>query len=140
MNIERRNPRSVDIDLFPTERILKIINGEDALVAAAVAAAIPQITKIVDTATESIRAGGRLIYVGTGTSGRLAVVDAAECPTTFGIPSEWVQAIMAGGAKTFMHAIEGSEDDREKAAADLKSKKLTRNDLVIGVAASGHTP
>jgi len=140
MNIERRNPRSVDIDLFPTERILKIINGEDALVAGAVAAAIPQITKVVDSATDSIRAVGRLIYVGTGTSGRLAVVDAAECPPTFGIPSEWIQAVMAGGAKAFMHAIESSEDDSEKAAADLKSKKLTKNDLVIGVAASGNTP
>ena len=140
MNIERRNPRSVDIDLFPTERILKIINGEDALVAGAVAAAIPQITKVVDSATDSIRAGGRLIYVGTGTSGRLAVVDAAECPPTFGIPAEWVQAVMAGSAKAFMHALESSEDDREKAAADLKSKKLTENDLVIGLAASGNTP
>jgi N-acetylmuramic acid 6-phosphate etherase len=140
MNTERRNPRSVDIDLFPTERILKIINGEDALVANAVAAAIPQITKVVDSATESIRAGGRLIYVGTGTSGRLAVVDAAECPPTFSIPSEWIQAVMAGGAKAFTHALESSEDDREKAAADLKPKKLTKNDLVIGIAASGNTP
>src|SRR5438046_1176123 len=103
MNIERRNPRSVDIDLLPTERILKIINGEDALVANAVAAAIPQIAKVVDTATECIRAGGRIIYVGTGTSGRLAVVDAAECPPTFGIPSEWIQSVMAGGANAFTH-------------------------------------
>jgi len=140
MNIERRNPRSVDIDLFPTERILKIINGEDALVANAVAAAIPQITKVVDLATECIRTGGRVIYVGTGTSGRIAVVDAAECPPTFGIPAEWIQAVMAGGAKALIHAVESSEDDREKAAADLKTKKLTKNDLVIGVAASGNTP
>jgi N-acetylmuramic acid 6-phosphate etherase len=140
MNMERRNPRSVDIDLFPTERILKIINGEDALVASAVAAAIPQIAKVVDLATECIRAGGRVIYVGTGTSGRIAVVDAAECPPTFGIPAEWIQAVMGGGAKALMHAVESSEDDREKAAADLRSKKLTKNDLVIGVAASGNTP
>ena len=140
MNTERRNPRSVDIDLFPTERILKIINAEDALVATAVAAAIPQIAKVVDSATESIRAGGRIIYVGTGTSGRLAVVDAAECPPTFSIPPEWIQALMAGGTKAFTNAMESSEDDREKAATDLKSKRVTKNDLVIGVAASGNTP
>ena len=140
MNTERRNPRSVDIDLFPTERVLKIINAEDALVANAVAAAIPQITKVVDTATESIRAGGRVIYVGTGTSGRLAVVDAAECPPTFSIPPEWIQAVMAGGSKALIQAAESAEDDREKAAADLRARKLTKDDLVIGIAASGNTP
>jgi N-acetylmuramic acid 6-phosphate etherase len=137
---ERRNPRSVDIDLFPTERILKIINAEDAIVANAVSAAIPQIGKVVDSATESIKAGGRVIYVGAGTSGRLAVVDAVECPPTFSIPAEWVQALMAGGSKAFTQPVEGSEDDREKATADLKSKKLTGNDLVVGIAASGSTP
>ena len=140
MTTERRNPRSVDIDLLPIERILKIINGEDALIANAVAAAIPQIARVVDSATESIRAGGRIIYVGAGTSGRLAAIDAAECPSTFSTPPEWVQAVMAGGSKAFSQAIDGSEDDREKAAADLKSKKLTKNDLVIGIAASGNTP
>src|SRR5947208_2527283 len=104
MNPERRNPRSVDIDLFPTERILKIINAEDAQVANAVAAAIPEIAKVVDTAVQSIRAGGRIIYVGAGTSGRLAVIDSAECPPTFSTPAEWVQAVMAGGARAFTHA------------------------------------
>jgi N-acetylmuramic acid 6-phosphate etherase len=94
----------------------------------------------VDNATESIRAGGRLIYVGAGTSGRLAVVDAAECPPTFSTPPEWIQALMAGGTKAFIRGVEGSEDDRGKAVADLKSKKLTKNDLVIGIAASGNTP
>lgn len=140
MNPERRNPRSVDIDLFPTERILKIINGEDAQIANAVAAAIPEITKVVDKAAQSIRAGGRIIYVGAGTSGRLAIVDSAESPATFGVPAEWVQTVMAGGSKAFANAVEGSEDDREKAAADLKAKKLTKDDLVIGIAASGSTP
>src|ERR1041384_5232259 len=113
MNTERRNPRSVDIDLFPPERILKIINAEDTLVATAVAAAIPQIAKVVGRATESLRTGGRIIFFGTGTSGRLAVVDAAECPPTFGIPPEWIQALMAGGTKTLAHAVESFEDDRE---------------------------
>jgi N-acetylmuramic acid 6-phosphate etherase len=140
MNTERRNPRSVDIDLFPTERILKIINAEDALVATAVSAAIPQIAKVVDHAMESLRSGGRIIYVGTGTSGRLAVIDAAECPPTFSIPPESIQAVMAGGTKAFAYAFESSEDDREKGAADLKSKKLTKDDLIIGIAASGNTP
>jgi N-acetylmuramic acid 6-phosphate etherase len=140
MTIERRNPRSVDIDLFPTERVLKIINAEDALVAGAVAAAIPDIAKLVDVAVQSIRAGGRVIYVGAGTSGRIAMTDAAEIQPTFGAPLEWVQAVIAGGTKAFMKAMEGAEDDREKAAADLKSKRLTPTDLVIGIAATGNTP
>jgi len=140
MNSERRNPHSVDVDLLPTERILKIINAEDAQVANAVAAAIPEIVRVVDQAAQSIRGGGRVIYVGAGTSGRLAVIDSTECPPTYGSPPEWLQAVMAGGARAFTHAVEGSEDDREKAAADLKPKKLTKNDLVIGIAASGSTP
>ena len=140
MNNERRNPRSVDIDLFPTERILKIINAEDALVATAVAATIPVIAKVVDLAVDCIKAGGRIIYVGAGTSGRIAVLDAAECPPTFSIPQEWIQVVMAGGAKAFNQATEGSEDDRGKAASDLKSRKVTRNDLIVGIAASGSTP
>jgi N-acetylmuramic acid 6-phosphate etherase len=137
---ERRNPRSVDIDLFPTERVLKIINAEDALVAGAVAAAIPDIAKLADTAVQCIRSGGRVIYVGAGTSGRLAITDAAEIPPTFGAPPQWIQAVIAGGAKAFTQPMEGAEDDRERAAIDLKSKKLTAKDLVIGIAATGSTP
>lgn len=140
MSTERRNPRSVDIDLFPTERILKIINAEDAQIAAAVGAAIPEITKAVELAVEAIRAGGRIVYVGAGTSGRIAHLDAAECPPTFSTPPAWVQVVMAGGAKAMTQAIEGSEDDREKAVADLKAKKVSKNDVVIGIAASGSTP
>ncbi len=140
MSTERRNPRSVDIDLFPTERILRIINAEDALVPGAVAGAIPEISKVVELAVESLNSDGRIFYVGAGTSGRIAAVDAVECPPTFGIPSERVQAIVAGGQKALMHASETSEDDRGKAAASLKSKGLTKNDLVIGIAASGNTP
>jgi N-acetylmuramic acid 6-phosphate etherase len=137
---ERRNPRSVDIDLFPTERVLKIINAEDALIAGAVAAVIPEIAKLVDIAVLSIRSGGHVIYVGAGTSGRIAITDAAEIPPTFSAPAEWVQAVIAGGTKSFARAMEGAEDDREKAAIDLKSKKLTEKDLVIGIAAAGTTP
>jgi N-acetylmuramic acid 6-phosphate etherase len=140
MSTERRNPRSVDIDLFPTERILKIINSEDATVAASVSAAIPQIAKAVDMTVATIRGGGRILYVGAGSSARIAALDAAECPPTFSTPPEWVEAIIAGGSKALAHAMEGSEDDDAKAAADLKSKKVSSKDLVIGIAASGTTP
>src|SRR5215467_7430515 len=140
MITERRNPRSVDIDLFPTERVLKIINAEDALVPAAVAAAIPDIAKLVDAGVQAIRSGGHIIYVGAGTSGRIGITDAAEIPPTFSAPAEWIQAVIAGGAKVVSKAMEGAEDDREKAAADLKSKKLTDKDLVVGIAAAGTTP
>lgn len=140
MTTERRNPRSVDIDLFPTERVLKIINTEDALVANAVGTVIPDIARLVDLGVQAIRAGGHVVYVGAGTSGRLAMTDAAEIPPTFSAPSDWVQAVMAGGPKAFGKATEGSEDDREKTAADLKSKKITKHDLVVGVAATGSTP
>lgn len=140
MTTERRNPRSVDIDLFPTERILKIINAEDATVPGAVATAIPQIAKAVDLAVHAIRAEGRIIYIGAGTSGRMGVLDAAECPPTFGASKDMVQAVMPGGTKAFTHAVEDTEDDREKAASDLKAKKVSSKDLVIGIAASGSTP
>src|SRR5689334_12484542 len=122
MNIERRNPRSVDIDLFPTERILKIINGEDASVAGVVAAAIPEIARLVEMGVGSIQSGGHVFYVGAGTSGRIAVLDATECPPTFSTPEDWVQTILAGGAKAMSHAKEGFEDDADLAIADLKSR------------------
>jgi N-acetylmuramic acid 6-phosphate etherase len=140
MTTERRNPRSVDIDLFPTERILKIINAEDAAVPAAVATAIPQIAKAVDLAVNAIRAEGRIIYIGAGTSGRMGILDAAECPPTFGTSKDMVLALMPGGAKAFTQTAEDTEDDREKATSDLKAKKVTNKDLVIGIAASGSTP
>src|SRR5579884_2956023 len=112
MSTERRNPRSVDIDLFPTERILKIINAEDTQVPALVAAAIPDITKVVETAVAAIKAGGHVFYAGAGTSGRLGVLDALELEPTFGTPADWFQAVLAGGPDAFTHAKEGSEDDR----------------------------
>src|SRR5579872_7385806 len=136
MSTERRNPNSVDIDLFPTERILKIINGEDAQIAGIVASAIPDIAKAVDAAVAAIKSGGRVLYVGAGTSGRLALLDAAECPPTFGSPPEWVEAVLAGGPTAFAQAKEESEDDRQQAEADLKDKKISAKDFVVGVAAS----
>jgi N-acetylmuramic acid 6-phosphate etherase len=140
MSTERRNPRSVDIDLFPTERILRIINAEDASVAGAVGAVVTDICKAVDLAVDTIRRDGRLIYVGAGSSGRIAALDAAECPPTFSTPPDWVQAVIAGGPKAIVQALEGAEDDPEKAAADMKAKKVVERDLVIGIAASGKTP
>src|SRR5436853_5811549 len=137
---ERRNPRSVDIDLFPTERILKIINAEDAQVAGIVAAAIPDIAKTVDLAVAAIKAGGRMLYAGAGTSGRLALLDAVECPPTFGTPGEWVQAVLAGGARAFSQSKEESEDDRGQAESDLKARKIASKDFIVGIAASGRTP
>src|SRR5690348_5257716 len=114
MSTERRNPRSVDIDLLPTERILKIINAENAQIAGVVAAAIPEIAKAVDFAVAAIKSGGRMLYVGAGTSGRLSLLDSVECPPTFGIPGDWIQAVLAGGAKAFSQSKEESEDDREQ--------------------------
>jgi len=140
MSTERRNPRSVDIDLFPTERILRIINAEDASVASAVNTVVPQIAKAVDMAVDTIRGGGRILYVGAGSSARIAALDAAECPPTFSTPPEWVDVVIAGGTKALVRAMEGAEDDDAKAAVDMKSKKVCSKDLVLGVAASGKTP
>ena len=139
MSTERRNPRSVDIDLYPTERILRIINTEDASVANVVGVAIPELVKVVDLAVDAIKSGGRVLYVGAGTSGRLALLDAAECPPTFGVAAETIQAVFAGGAKAFAQAKEDAEDDTEQAVTDLKAKKVSNLDIVIGLAASGHT-
>jgi N-acetylmuramic acid 6-phosphate etherase len=140
MSTERRNPRSVDIDLFPTERILRIINAEDEMVAKSVGDTVPAIARVVNMAVDAIRGGGRILYVGAGTSGRIAAQDAAECPTTFSTPPEWVDVVMAGGTKALIHSVEGAEDSPQKALADLKARKITARDLVIGIAASGKTP
>src|SRR5437870_12593023 len=125
MITERRNPRSVDIDLLPTERVLKIINADDAVVANVVASAIPQIAKVVETAAECIRSGGRIIYIGAGTSGRLAILDAVEIPPTFSTPPEWIQAVIASGANALQHANEVSDGDHTDAAEDHEANKLT---------------
>lgn len=140
MTTESRNPRSIDIDLLPTAEILEIINSEDATAAQCVRKAIPEIAKVVDRVVETIQNGGRLFYVGAGTSGRLAMLDSAECPPTFSTPPEWVQAVIAGGLEAFIEAREGSEDDPAQAVADLKARRVAARDLVIGVAASGTTP
>ncbi len=137
---EQRNPRSRGLDLLPTREILRIINREDATVAAAVARELPRIARVVDAIVRAIHSGGRLIYVGAGTSGRLATLEAAECPPTFGVPSRLVQVVVAGGRRALTHAVEGAEDSAAQGARDLAARKITAKDVVVGLAASGSTP
>jgi N-acetylmuramic acid 6-phosphate etherase len=137
---EHRNPASRGLDRLPTKAILRLMNQEDRKVAISVGREIPSIARAVDAIVSGIRKGGRLIYVGAGTSGRLAVLDAAECPPTFGISPHTVQAMIAGGKKALTSAVEGAEDSARNAVRDLRAKKLSRNDVVVGIAASGTTP
>ncbi|MCL5288798.1 MAG: N-acetylmuramic acid 6-phosphate etherase [Acidobacteria bacterium] len=137
---ERRNARSRGLDLKSTAEILRIINREDAGVARTVAKEIPKIARAVDTIAAALRRGGRLIYVGAGTSGRLAVLDASECPPTFGVSPQLVQGIIAGGRRALVRAAEGAEDDAAQGARDLRKKKVSAKDVVVGLSASGATP
>jgi N-acetylmuramic acid 6-phosphate etherase len=134
---EHRNPNSADIDRKSTEEILRIINAEDKTVANAVEKQIPSIAKAVEYALDSLRKGGRLIYAGAGTSGRIGMIDAAECPPTFGTSPATVQAIIAGGRKAMWRSVEGAEDDAELARKEMKKKKVGPQDTVIGLSASG---
>lgn len=137
---EQRNQVSRGLDRKSTLEILKALNREDARVAAAVRRELPQIAKAVDAIAAAWKRGGRLFYVGAGTSGRLAVLDAAECPPTFGTKPELVRALIAGGDRALRHAVEGAEDSAENGARDLRRAGLTANDVVVGIAASGTTP
>jgi N-acetylmuramic acid 6-phosphate etherase len=137
---ESRNPDSYDIDIMGTEDIVKLINREDQKVALAVQKEIPYIVKAVDIIAHAFKHGGRLIYVGAGTSGRLGVLDASECPPTFGSDPEMVQGIIAGGYDALVRAKEGSEDKYDQGVADLLEKKITPADVVCGIAASFRTP
>lgn len=137
---ERRNPRSASIDSLPTGEMLRIINAEDALVAGAVARELPAITRAVDAIAAAFSRGGRLFYIGAGTSGRLGALDAAECPPTFGVAPGMVQAIVAGGEQALTRAVEGAEDDAAMGARDLAERGFTSRDVLVGIAASGRTP
>jgi N-acetylmuramic acid 6-phosphate etherase len=137
---EGRNPSTMTLDLLSTFELLKVINQEDQKVAEAVAKVLPQITKAVDFAVHSIQNGGRLIYIGAGTSGRLGVLDAVECRPTFSVPDNLVVGLIAGGEKALIHAVEGAEDSEEGGATDLQGIALKKNDIVVGIAASGRTP
>lgn len=140
LSTEQINPNTINIDLVETEEILRMINNEDKLVPFAVEKEIPNITKAVEIIVSSIKNGGRLIYVGAGTSGRLGVVDAAECPPTYGTDPNLVIGLIAGGREAMFVAQEGAEDNTNGAIEDLKGIQLTSKDVVVGIAASGRTP
>ncbi|MCO5732388.1 N-acetylmuramic acid 6-phosphate etherase [Rhizobium sp. SSA_523] len=137
---EARNPNSMNIDLLPTEDILTVMNREDANVPGAVAKVIPEIAKAVDEIVRAFRQGGRLIYIGAGTSARLGVLDASECPPTFSVPEGMVVGLIAGGQRAILHAVEGAEDDVDEGRRNLEDISLTAKDVVVGIAVSGRTP
>jgi N-acetylmuramic acid 6-phosphate etherase len=137
---EQRNPRSTRIDEMSAEEILTLINSEDAKVADAVGKEIPHITRVVEELVSRFKKGGRLFYVGAGTSGRMGILDAAECPPTFGTSRDLVQAIIAGGKDAVFQAQEGAEDKPETGAKEIALRGVKAGDLVIGIAASNRTP
>lgn len=137
---EQENPRTRGLSELPSEEIVRLMNEEDARVAGAVRLVLPSVARVVDSIVERLRAGGRLFYVGTGTSGRLGVLDASECPPTFGVEPELVQGIIAGGYEALHRAVEASEDDRGAGARDAEARGVNRGDALVGLAASGRTP
>ena len=137
---EQTNPNTTQIDKLPTLEALRVINSEDRKVAEAIEQVLPAVARAVDGIAERLQRGGRLFYTGTGTSGRLGVLDAAECPPTFGVSPELVQGVIAGGYDACYKAVEASEDDREAGAKDLQARGFTANDCLVGIAASGRTP
>jgi N-acetylmuramic acid 6-phosphate etherase len=137
---EQENPRTRGLSELPTEDIVRLMNDEDARVAEAVRLVLPDVARVVDAVAGRLRAGGRLFYVGTGTSGRLGVLDASECPPTFGVEPETVQGIIAGGYEALYRAVEASEDDREAGARDAEARGVKGGDALVGLAASGRTP
>ena len=137
---EQRNPASSGIDRLPTEEMLRVINAEDGRVAAAVRDAIPAMAAFLERLAPRVRSGGRLFYIGAGTSGRLGVLDAAECPPTYNVPPTMVQGIIAGGESALARATEATEDDPAAGVKDLLERGFGRGDSLVGIAASGRTP
>jgi N-acetylmuramic acid 6-phosphate etherase len=137
---EQENPNTANLSSLPLQEILRLMNDEDAQVATAIRRVLPEIAQAVEGIVGKLRNGGRLFYIGTGTSGRLGVLDAAECPPTFGVSPDLVQAIIAGGYEACHRAVEASEDDAEAGASDLLFRGFTRDDALVGIAASGSTP
>jgi N-acetylmuramic acid 6-phosphate etherase len=140
LGTEQANPATVELDTRSAREIGEIINGEDAKVAAAVAAAIPEIARSIEAIAQALSSGGRLIYVGAGTSGRIAALDASECPPTFNTDPKLVQYVIAGGEKALGRAAEANEDSRAAGVRDLARKEPGKNDVVVGISASGRTP
>ena len=137
---EQANPASEDIDALTSEGVLRVIHAEDLKVAAAITPEIPNIAKAVDVIVEALERGGRLFYLGAGTSGRLGVLDASECPPTFSVPREMVQGVIAGGEPALTRAVEASEDDSQAGGRDLQARGFGPGDVLVGIAASGRTP
>ena len=137
---EEENPRTANLSFLSSPEIVSAMNDEDARVADAVREVLPAIAKAVDDIVDRLRASGRLFYIGTGTSGRLGVLDAAECPPTFGVKPELVQAVIAGGYEACHRAVEASEDDAEAGTRDLMTRGFAAKDALVGIAASGRTP
>lgn len=140
LSTEARNPRSMDLDRMTPLEIAQLMNAEDAHVAHAVQAVLPQVAKAIELAVHALEQGGRIIYVGAGTSGRLGVLDASECPPTFGVSPDTVVGLIAGGPAAFVQAVEGAEDSTTLCAEELEQLHVAPTDLVIGLAASGRTP
>ena len=140
MTTERRNPRTMQLDMMSELEIVTAMNDEDARVPLAIAKKLPEIAQAARWAVEAFEQGGRLFYMGAGTSGRLGVLDAAECPPTFGVDPGVVVGLIAGGEEAFIKAVEGAEDSVQLAEDDLRSHNLTSKDFVVGIAASGRTP
>jgi N-acetylmuramic acid 6-phosphate etherase len=137
---ETRNPQTMDLDALSTFDLVSRFNQQDMLVAQAVKETLPEVAKAVDAAAASLKAGGRIIYMGAGTSGRLGVLDASECPPTFGVPHGLVIGLIAGGPGALLKAVEGAEDSKQLGEEDLRELALSPQDLVVGLAASGRTP
>jgi N-acetylmuramic acid 6-phosphate etherase len=137
---EQENSRTAQISSSPTQEILRLMNDEDATVPLAVSHVLAEVIKAVDGVVQRLQTGGRLFYIGTGTSGRLGVLDASECPPTFGVSTDLVQAVIAGGYEACYRAVEASEDDEAAGPRDLQQRGLTRADVLVGIAASGRTP
>jgi N-acetylmuramic acid 6-phosphate etherase len=137
---ETRNPETMDLDALTTIELVNRFNQQDTLVAQAVKATLPEVARAVDAAALALKAGGRIIYMGAGTSGRLGVLDASECPPTFGVPHGLVVGLIAGGPGALLKAVEGAEDNAQLGEDDLKALSLNAADLVVGLAASGRTP
>src|SRR5437867_3561773 len=137
---EQENLNTSNLSSLPLREILRLMNDEDTLVASAIGLVLPEVAQAVEGIVKRLNDGGRLFYIGTGTSGRLGVLDAAECPPTFGVPPDLVQAIIAGGYEACYRAVEASEDDAEAGAHDLDARGFTQQDALVGIAASGRTP
>ncbi len=140
LSTEKRNMRTMKLDEMTPYQIISIMNEEDHNVVEAVHQALPQIEKTIQWTTQSLQSGGRILYIGAGTSGRIGILDAVECPPTFGVSYNMVVGVIAGGQEAFVKAKEGAEDDPELGKKDLQDHQLTAKDVVIGLAASGRTP